>query len=193
MDSPYAASMTLAREAILDPQARERLVRDLVPKVRQTVRWLVGDPRETHDHVHSSLVAILDALAGYRGEASLQTWAQRITYRTTMRSLSRQRRRERVVALDLDTARVAGDNWEDDMARNDLWQRFSGHVQRLPADRRMALLLRVGQGHSVAEIAAITDTPVNTVKGRLSKALAELRKSIGRDHEFLHALGRKES
>jgi RNA polymerase sigma-70 factor, ECF subfamily len=48
----------------------------------------------------------------------------------------------------------------------------------LPLDQRLTLDLTYRMGHSVEEIAAITDVPVGTVKARMSRARDRLRKHL---------------
>ena len=55
------------------------------------------------------------------------------------------------------------------------------YLDALPEVQRTALLLRHALGHTVPEIAELTDAPVATVKSRLLKGQRELRKHIRRD------------
>ena len=52
------------------------------------------------DYAQASMIEILQSVGSFRGDASLEKWAERITVRTTMRLLRRNRRAD--VAVDLD-------------------------------------------------------------------------------------------
>jgi RNA polymerase sigma-70 factor (ECF subfamily) len=51
-------------------------------------------------------------------------------------------------------------------------------LNRLPLDQRLTLELAYHMGHSLEEIAALTDTPVGTVKARMHHARRKLRKHL---------------
>ena len=65
------------------------------------------------------------------------------------------------------------------------------HLSKLPEKRRHTLVLRLAYGYSVAEVAAITDAPVNTVRDRIRVGLKELRQSIARDPAADELMGGK--
>ena len=60
-------------------------------------------------------------------------------------------------------------------------RRLAAVVGELPPERRTALVLRHVQGYSVAEVAKITGAPQNTVRDRLRKARATLRRRVVAD------------
>lgn len=55
------------------------------------------------------------------------------------------------------------------------------YLDELPENQRVAMLLRHALGHTIAEIAELTDAPVPTVLSRIKKARQELRRLIQRD------------
>ena len=65
------------------------------------------------------------------------------------------------------------------------------HLAKLPDKRRSALVLRVLYGYSVAEVAEMTDAPLNTVRDRIRVGLRELRSSIVADPASAELFGRK--
>lgn len=108
-----------------------------------------------------------------------------------MRHLKRQRRRERTILLDSDLERTCIANPETDLQGRDLWARLASHLMQIPLDRRVTLVLRVVQGHTVAEVAEITSVPVNTARSRIRVALQELRVSISMDPGLMEVLGHR--
>jgi RNA polymerase sigma-70 factor (ECF subfamily) len=56
--------------------------------------------------------------------------------------------------------------------------RLDRALEDLPDDQRVAFLLVEVHGLSLADVAAIEDVPLGTVKSRLSRALDKLRASL---------------
>ena len=58
------------------------------------------------------------------------------------------------------------------------------YLGRLPERQRTALVLRTCFGYSVEEIAAMTQSPENTVKDRLKRARSALRRELERERDW---------
>ncbi len=180
--------LQLVRSAQNDPKATEQIVVRLAPRVRQTVYLAVGRDQEADDLAHVCLVEILENIGKYRGAGSLEAWAGRLSYRVLMRHLSRRRRSERTVSLAPIEVGISLVNPEQESARGHLRKRLKHHLQKIPMERRMTLILRLVYQYSVTEVAEMTGVPLNTARDRIRVGLKELRKSILRDpaaKEFL--------
>ena len=176
--------LVLVREAQRSAKAKGELLDRLIPKVQQTIYWLVGGDAEAPDLINICLTEILVALRTYRGEGSVEAWAQRISYRVAMRQLKRRRARDRTFAL-VDTPEAAGfENPEREAVQKHLRERLQHHLLRLSPERRVTLALRVVNGHSVPEVAEITGVPLNTVRDRIQTGLRQLRKFLESDPEL---------
>jgi len=62
--------------------------------------------------------------------------------------------------------------------RAELEEHIMAALEALPEDQRMAFVLRVVDGLSIHEIAAVMRCPVNTVRSRKLLAIKKLRKSL---------------
>ena len=176
--------LKLVRRARRDRAAIEKIVTRLTPRIRHAVYLAVGGDQEADDLTHACLVEILDNLKGFKGTGSLEAWASSLSYRVLMRHLSRRRRSERTVSLvPVEIGISASMNPEMESERVRLRTRLVNHLQKLPDERRMALILRLVYQHSVAEVAEMTGAPINTVRDRIRVGLKELRQSILRDPE----------
>lgn len=166
-------SMLAALAAKADPSAQRTLVRRLMGRVQRLSRVLLRNPADASDVSQASMVQILKSAGTFRGEGSLESWADRIVFRTAMRSHRAERR-----ARDAGTA-------EDAVA----CVRASGDpavlvrecLDRLPEPQRTALLLRHGFGYSIEEIADVTEVSPNTVKDRLLRGRATIRRLMRRE------------
>ena len=67
-----------------------------------------------------------------------------------------------------DRADAAVDSWIDN-------QQLLSLIARLPERERILIGLRYFDGHSMAQIAAITTRPIGTATKQLSRAIARLR------------------
>jgi RNA polymerase sigma-70 factor, ECF subfamily len=182
--------LRIARDATVDRDAARRLLERIGPRVRHTVRLLVGRDNELEDYTHACFVAILENLGKYKGTGPIEAWAGQLTYRVLMRQLKRRRRSERTVTLVAEEAGVVLETPEREAvqrSRTDLW---AAHLGKLPEKRRETLVLRLVYGYSVAEVADLTGAPLNTVRDRIRVGLRELRQSLAVDPAALELLGR---
>jgi len=192
-DASPDRDLALARAAGQgDVRARQQLADRLFDRVRATVSYLAGGDPDKDDLVQLSLIEILRSAGSFRAEGHLEGWSDRITIRTSLRALKTRRRRDEVlhavddaeVALErlpaepLDSAGAGGSELEQEAQRRQLHGRLAVHLSRLDPERRAAVLLRWVHGHSVEEVAEITEARVNTVRGRLRRGKRQLRKLI---------------
>jgi RNA polymerase sigma-70 factor (ECF subfamily) len=170
----------LARAAAGGDRAAQREVVDrLLDRTALTVRCLAGNDPELDDLVQQAIVEILQALGSFRGESSLETWAQRITARTAMRRLKQRRWRGKIVLLD-STRETTSDRPGPDrqLNRHRVASRLQELIGTLSEERRQVVTLRLVLGHGVDEIAELTGMKINTVRDRLAVARRQLRKKI---------------
>jgi RNA polymerase sigma-70 factor (ECF subfamily) len=180
----------LVRRARRDPRAVEEIIGRLAPRVRQTVWLLAGGSGEVEDLAQICLLTILESLDKFRGTGPLEAWAGQLTYRVLMRALKRQRRSERTVTLVAEDTGVAPGDPERETERLGLNRALGRLMLKLPEKRREVLVLRVLYGYSVAEVAELTGTPMNTVRDRIRVGLKDLRQAMVRDEEAMDLLGR---
>ena len=178
--------MQLARAAAAGEDgagARRVLAERLLDRVRTTVYYLAGPDRDRDDLVQSAMLAILRAVGSFRGEAKLETWADRITVRVARKQLAQRSQRESQVARAHDvTALSASRASEPDAAerRNVLRAELARALQRIPDKRRSVVVLACVYQYKLAEIAELTETPLNTVRERLRVGRQELRQLISK-------------
>ncbi len=172
----------LARAAVAgDEDARREVARRLYDRVLCTVRYLRGERSDTPDLVQSALVELLRALGSFRGESCLETWADRIAVRTTMRELRRDQRRREV-----GTERVVDPEESMQDPERTLGQRqLAGHMaqilQKLAPERRLVMVLRAVYGYTMPEIAELTDVSLFNVQNHFRAARKQLRRLVETD------------
>ncbi len=156
-----------------DRQALESLVAELLPRVRNLVRYLVRGDSEVDDIAQEALVAIVRGLPSHRGEGTLRAWADRVTARVTFAHLRRSRKTTSQVDAGADLAAVPDpEGRPDDYTAR---RKAVALLDRLPNDQRQALVMHHVLGLSVPEIAQELDIPFETVRSRLRIGMSKLR------------------
>jgi RNA polymerase sigma-70 factor (ECF subfamily) len=150
--------------------------------LRLAFRLLAGDEATAEDVVQNAFFRAHRALAGFRGDASLDTWF----YRILVREVQRQRRWQSVRRW---LARESAESLEpvDPRPARDpaLRRRIAAALERLSAGQREAFVLVHLEELTVVEAAQVLGKAVGTVKSHLHRALAALRLQLadleGRD------------
>ena len=167
----------LAQEG--DRRAAGRVMRRLLPRVRNLVRYLVRGDSEVDDMAQLSLIAILKGLKTYRGDGSFEAWADRVTVRETLRYAKHRRteqQRREEVAPTLRVVRDDGERPDRYLVRREL----ARLLDTLPDDQRHVLVLHHALGMSVPEVAEELGVPFDTAKSRLRLAKNKLRQEGNR-------------
>ena len=170
----------LASEAATHPAAREAIARRLGPRIRRLCRSLLRSTHDSEDAAQLALIEIVRSAPGFRGESTLEAWADRIAVRTAIR-VARERR--------LASVRTEGGVEPDELplpsssneTAEGLPRSILAYLDELPEARRTVLVLRHAMGCSVQEIAEHTGVSVNTVKDRLLSAREQVRRMVRRE------------
>lgn len=177
----YDSDVALAGAAANGDQvARRDLVDRVLNQVRRTTAYLINGGPEADDLAQLALMQILGSAGSYRGECSLEYWADRIAVRTVMKHIHKVRRRERLSEAVHEPS-VPSEDIEGQAESHGLRKRLAVLLQKLSSDRRTAVVLHHVQGYDLSEISELTGAPVNTVRDRLRIGRAQLRQHILRD------------
>lgn len=158
-----------------DRAAAESLCRELLPRVRNLVRYLVRGDSHVDDVAQEALIAVLRGLPTFRGEGRFESWADRIVARTTFAALRRIRGRPE------ENARAITDQ-PDEVAGADeyvLRRQVAAYLDELPVEQREALVMHFTAGMTIPEIAELTGAPQETVRSRIRLGKAALRNALG--------------
>jgi RNA polymerase sigma-70 factor (ECF subfamily) len=160
-----------------DRAALDTLARRIAPRVKRLARALAAGRPAWEDAAQQSLLEILGSTHTFDGRSSFERWADRITARTTLRLLSR----ERSVALTRDAEQEVDDLAALPHSGHDDTTDMQHFLGKLSLERRVAVVLHHVAGYSVEEVATISGVPVDTAKSRLLTARRELRAMIRRE------------
>ena len=179
--------LKLAERAKIDRSAAEEVLVRVRPRVQYAIRILMKNDRDIDDVVGQTMLEILESIGNYKGKGSLEAWAGKIAFYTVTGHTKRRRMIERVMMPDTTDVGVNRITPEQETGRRRLREKLAKTLDKLPVERRTTLVLRLVFGHSIAEIANLTNVPINTVRSRLRTGLRELRKSVSIEREMLLA------
>jgi RNA polymerase sigma-70 factor, ECF subfamily len=123
--------------------------------------------------INDTFMVVWQSAKDFRNASQVSTWIIGIAYRTALKSLRRQKNHTAARSLD-DYPEQTVDPTADAEVID--WLRHG--LNRLPVEQRLTLELAYNMGHSLEEIAAITECPVGTVKARMFHAREKLRESL---------------
>lgn len=163
-----------------DRAAAESLCRELLPRVRNLVRYLLRGDGRVDDVAQEALIAVLRGLATFRGDGRFESWVDRIVARTAFAAI----RRIRAQTQPGEHAPVDDDPGGDGDGRDRyaLRRELAEALDRLPQDQRESLVLHFAVGMTVPEIAEAVAAPIETVRSRLRLGKAALRGALGASH-----------
>jgi RNA polymerase sigma-70 factor, ECF subfamily len=127
--------------------------------------------------INDTFLVVWQRAKDFRHASQVSTWIFGIAYRTALKSLRRQKNHAGARSLD-----ECPEQTVDPVLETEVKDWLSQGLDQLPPEQRLTLELAYHMGHSLEEIAAITDAPVGTVKARMYHAREKLR-------HYLPALG----
>ena len=169
----------VARAATGDDGAFAGLVerhRDVVLRVASR---MVGR-HDAEDVAQDAFLRSFHRLGALRDGDGFRPWLLRITHNAALDHLTR-RAREHREGSDADGEAVAAPADRAParlLERDEMRDRLALKLGGLRPEHRIVLVLRDLEGLPYDEIAAITDTPLGSVKGRLHRARAELIRAL---------------
>jgi RNA polymerase sigma-70 factor (ECF subfamily) len=150
---------------------------------------LLGEPADAEDVVQDALVRAYTRLDGLTDGASFGAWLRRIAVNLSLNLL---RRRGLIRFEPLAGTRRSGDDPGAEPARDfadermptpeqsaldaALRDQLEAIVARLPAEQRVAVVLRDMYGYDVSEVASLQRCGLSAAKMRISRGRAELKR-----------------
>lgn len=185
------ASGLLEEEALLaglkagEERAFETLVREQTRRLLPMSRRFLGSHEEARDAVQETLLAALQSIQTFRGEARLSTWIRQIGVNQCLMML-RKRKRHPEVAIEpllprfdegghMETRCRTWETASDLLEQSETQALVRKLIDQLPENYRTVLLLRDIEELSTEEVASLLAMSRNAVKVRLHRARQALR------------------
>ena len=175
---------TIARAAAQgDRSATHALLVALAPHLLRTVRSLLGrNNPDAEDIAQEAALVVIAALPNFRREGTVQRFATRTAVLVAMNARRKRAASKRggqtAVASDVDELVAHPDGPEKRLINAQAADAVRALLLTLPAAQAEALALHCVGGCTLAEIAAATNAPVQTVKSRLRLARRALRLTL---------------
>ncbi|MCC6441990.1 MAG: sigma-70 family RNA polymerase sigma factor [Armatimonadetes bacterium] len=168
-----------------DMAAYEKLVRRYQERIYSLVFRFVGNPEDAADLTQDTFVKAFQSLGSFQGNSSFYTWLYRIA---TNRALDFLRKRtpfpieslsqEEFTRQD-EPASARRDHDPERVAEaHELQRLVEEAIESLPEKLRAAIVLHDLEGLSQEETARVQECSVGTIKSRIFRARAELRKRL---------------
>ena len=120
--------------------------------------------------INDTFMVVWQSAKDFRYASQVSTWIIGIAYRTALKSVRRQKNHSGARSLDDYPEQTTDPTLEAEV------QDWLTHgLNQLSIEQRLTLELAYHMGHSLEEIAAITQCPVGTVKARMFHAREKLR------------------
>jgi RNA polymerase sigma-70 factor (ECF subfamily) len=165
----------------------KEIYEEFQPKIRHYLTELAG-PTEAEDLTQEVFEKVSSALEGFRGESKLSTWLYRIATNTALDKLrsSSFRRASENTPLEGSAGVHDGNIWsgqkktstDQEFIRKEMSACVREYMEDLPPDYKAVIILSDFGGFKNGEIADILQVSLDTVKIRLHRARAALKKKL---------------
>jgi RNA polymerase sigma-70 factor (ECF subfamily) len=180
----------VARLQANEDAAYDELVRTYNAPVFHVAYRMLGDSGDAADAVQEIFIKVFRNIRGFRGDSSLKTWIFRIAFSEILNRLRWWKRRFRSSTVSLDddrkgTAapihlRSSSPSPHSVLESKERDQAIQQALTKLSGEHRSIVILRDIEGFSYNEIADILGVSCGTVKSRLARARADMKKSLVR-------------
>lgn len=162
-----------------------RLIEEHKNKVYRIALSLVKNPTDAEDIAQDVFIKVYTSVSTFKGNSSLATWIYKITYNMSLDFLkSHNRRLKRFKTLDdpedSEVLNLSDESFLPEKAFENLELKkdLAEAMAKLPEDQRQIVELKDVHGFSYEDIIEMTGTKEGTVKSRLNRARASLRKML---------------
>ena len=166
--------------------AARELFRTHRARVHACLYRVLGGNRDMEDLLQDVFIQVFQSLRGWRAEASLATWIDRIAVRVAWRYLSQRKAAPPTLELVDDAVPIAlaiagaTIGARKAMAREGV-RRLYAALDKLPPAARVAFALHEIEGRSMAEVATVTGASVTATKLRVWRARRALNAAAAQD------------
>jgi RNA polymerase sigma-70 factor, ECF subfamily len=139
---------------------------------------MMGQRTAAEDVVQEAFLSLWRSGARYdRARGSVRTWVLGIVHNRAIDALRRSTVRDSKTTPDEGIAErfEAPERTEVEVARRDEAREIRGALGALPAEQSRVIELAYFGGFSQSEIAAMLDTPIGTIKGRMRLGMEKMR------------------
>jgi RNA polymerase sigma-70 factor (ECF subfamily) len=175
-NEPWTDEQVIARVLAGEARLFELIMRRHNERLYRAVRSILRDESETEDAMQAAYLHAFAHLGDFQGRAAFSTWLTRIAIHE---AFARRRRLLRSVAAEDEPELIAQTRSPEEGATDQEHRRIlTRAIDSLPEHFRTVFVLRQVQELSIEETAQCLDLPPATVKTRLHRARALLRRKL---------------
>lgn len=162
--------------------------------VQSLIRDILGDPDAAEDLSQEVFLRVHEQRSNYEPSGAFTQWLARIARNLALNEAKRrglvtvepfEEEREAAVGISF-PAFLSGTTPLETLEKEELAQEVREAVESLPADQRIALVMRHYGDMTYKDIAWALGSPIGTVKSRVFQALAALRSRLAPIVEEVH-------
>jgi len=172
----------IARAKAGDSVAFEQLSGAYADRIFMLLLRLLGDRGDAEDVAQEVMLRAWRAIGGFRGNSSYFTWLYRIAVNEANRALQRRARRPASVPIGPEELQLPGSGLDDPAVRAEIRElrvALLRALHDLPAELRIAIVLRDIEGLSTQDAAEIAGVSKAAFKSRLHQARLRVRAAVG--------------
>jgi RNA polymerase sigma-70 factor (ECF subfamily) len=173
--NPADHSESTSTSAPLDPEALDRLLARLRPRLHRYCARMVGSVIDAEDIVQEASIKAIEAAAGATAIANPEAWLFQVAHNAALDAL-RRRARQPKFGDEEDLAMVSDP--VDEVHQREAAAAALHAFMRLPVSQRSSVILKDVLGYSLDEIGAITGTSLAAVKAALHRGREGLRAAV---------------
>ena len=167
-----------------DTKSFELLVIKYEKRIFNVIFRVVRNRDAVEDLAQEAFLNAFKSIKRFKGGSSFYTWLYRIAVNVSINYLSKNKRAVFVDEGVLETEAVSdltantSASPERSMQGREFADATSKAMEKIPTDIRTAITLREFEGLSYQEIAAVTDSPIGTVRSRIFRGRAMLKELL---------------
>ena len=183
----------LRRRHPSDPYVIEMMVRAYRIPVYRLALSILGHPDDADDATQDALIRAAAHLDSYQVGTNFRAWIFTITVNTCRGDLRKKAARAnmRKILISLGSLVSRPVNPEAKVVQNETRTQLWDLVEKLPEKQRLAVILHLAHGLSVAEVAQILSIKPKTVYSRLYAAFRSLRRQLQLSGDYRLVEGKK--
>lgn len=173
------AKISFLNRTASQAQRFDALVRPHAAALYRFAYRLLRDRADAEDLVQDVLVKLYPRTGELAEVRDLKPWLFRVVYHQFVDVL-RKRRRSAMTVSDMNTLELVDPAQEPEyrlgVSRDA--QRIRDAIAKLNRDQQLLVGLHLIDGHTLEEVADVLDVPLGTLKSRLHRTRAQLKKSL---------------
>ena len=149
------------------------LMNKYYPRVYASIFSFIKSKEDSEDLSQQTFIKVWQQLDTFRGDSAFFTWVYRIAINLAKNFVTSSGFKKQKINTSIQEAEIdisSFDDIESAVIHNESLEEISYFIDSLPESLKTAFVLRESEGKSYEEIAAITETPIGTVRSRIFRA-----------------------